>query len=168
MIHGELITFYENIKLKNGRLFAIDYGIKFVGLAVTDEERILASPYEVIPNNKQLIAGIVDVIQSLNVSGVVVGWPINTFGNVHKIGDDILLLCGSIYKKNPIDILLWDERMSTRIAVNSIFGLGYDKNGEYPLSKNKGIKRMTKGRNDHLAAQHILTEVILSIQNLQK
>lgn len=60
-----------------GRVLAIDYGEKRVGLALSDPLRIFAKPYLVVPNTgfKPLVARLIGIIESQQVGLVVLGMP---------------------------------------------------------------------------------------------
>lgn len=57
-----------------GRILAIDYGQKRVGLAVTDVDQIIASPLTTV-HSKDIISFLKNYIKSENVELFVVGEP---------------------------------------------------------------------------------------------
>ncbi len=57
------------------RILGIDYGEKRVGLALSDPMQMIASPYDTIPNNPELVTNIQSIIKEKDVEIVVVGLP---------------------------------------------------------------------------------------------
>lgn len=55
------------------RLMGIDYGLKRVGVALTDEEARVAFPKAVVPNDRHLVSVIIEMIAGSQVSEVVIG-----------------------------------------------------------------------------------------------
>lgn len=55
------------------RYLGIDYGIKNVGVALSDEEGKLAFPKAVLPNDNYLSSELKAIIRSHDVGGVVIG-----------------------------------------------------------------------------------------------
>lgn len=58
---------------KAGRVLGIDFGTKRIGVAICDENRGMALPLSVVPNNKMAIAEIVKIIKEKDVVLVVIG-----------------------------------------------------------------------------------------------
>ena len=60
-------------------ILAIDYGLKRVGLAISDENKSFAFPLSVIENNgtKKLINKIKEIILERDIDLIVVGMPFN-------------------------------------------------------------------------------------------
>ncbi len=61
------------------RILCIDYGLKRVGLAVTDELKIIASPFKTV-NTSEIISFINNYIKETKVELIVVGLPFNLRG----------------------------------------------------------------------------------------
>ncbi len=57
----------------NGRILGVDYGTKRIGLAISDENKVLAFPKDVIPNDAETLGKIAQVIKEENITEVVVG-----------------------------------------------------------------------------------------------
>ena len=65
-----------------GRLLAIDYGARRVGLALSDPLKIIASPYRTIINNNNtiLIEEIETIIAAEDVELTIIGLPLGMAG----------------------------------------------------------------------------------------
>lgn len=71
------------------RLMAIDYGLKRVGIASTDESGEFALPRKVLPNDDSLLKNILEIIQNEKIERVVVGDSKNLDGTPNPISKDI-------------------------------------------------------------------------------
>ena len=159
MITDNFIDFTKIIKDKTGCLLGIDYGLKNVGVAISNKEKTIAMPLYILENNQQLLVNILNIINQHNVIGLIMGWPLTLDGkSVHKIGQNILFLCGNIYKKSALPTLLFDESMSTKDAISQVYSLGI-------TTENKLIKKIGKGKDDHIAARFILQNVLHKLNN---
>ena len=64
---------------KKSRLLGIDPGKKRVGIAISDENKLVSTPLKTIlkKNNTNVINDILEIIKENNIKGIVVGNPIN-------------------------------------------------------------------------------------------
>ena len=73
--------------IKKGRILAIDYGLKRIGLALSDESQFLASPLPVIISQKSLekdALSIKEVFLQKGAKKIVIGLPLHLDGNVSE------------------------------------------------------------------------------------
>jgi len=97
---------------------AIDYGDARTGVAVSDESSTLAGDVFVIHskdenNTAQLIAG--EAI-ARKVSRIVVGHPKNMNGTIGPRAEKSEHLAELLRGLSDIEVILWDERMTTKSA----------------------------------------------------
>jgi putative Holliday junction resolvase len=110
-----------------GRILAIDYGQKRVGLAVTDEQRILASPLTTV-HSKDVIAFLRDYISRENVDLFVVGEPKqmnNQASESVKFIDPFIRLLMKQFPGIPVERI--DERFTSLMAKRAILDSGARK-----------------------------------------
>lgn len=118
-----------------GRILAIDYGNKRVGLAVTDEFQIIASPLGTV-HSKDLIQYLLDYSKKNDLDTIVVGEPrtlLNQPTDATKVIDEF---CVHLSRKMPtIKIERMDERFTSVIAKKSILesGIGRKKRQDKAL-----------------------------------
>ena len=62
------------------RILCFDYGVKRIGVAVTDELKIISSPYDTIPTSK-ILTFISEYISQNSVEKFIVGLPFDLKGN---------------------------------------------------------------------------------------
>ena len=70
----------------NSRLLGIDPGSKNIGIAISDENKMVATPLKIIKKGKFefLINEINEIIKDNNIKGIVIGNPIKMDGSVGK------------------------------------------------------------------------------------
>ena len=110
-----------------GRILCIDYGIKRVGLAVTDELKIIASPFKTV-NTSGIISFINNYIKETKVELIVVGLPFNLRGEETDATKKTLSFISVLRKKYPqIKLDTYDERYTSKIAKETILMMGKSK-----------------------------------------
>ena len=98
-----------------GRLLAIDHGTVRIGLALSDPLGIVATPYCILPNEKndKEFSAICDLVSTESVIKIVIGLPTDSEGKVgtqaQKVIDWAWKL--SAYVNQPI--VFWDESYSS-------------------------------------------------------
>ena len=106
--------FKKNID-NNSRLLGIDPGKKNVGIAICDENKVVATPLKIIKKNKFqiLLKEIQEIIKENNIKGVVIGNPINMDGSFGKASQSATGFAKNLSISITIPIVLWDERLSS-------------------------------------------------------
>ncbi|MFT6716387.1 MAG: putative Holliday junction resolvase [Saprospiraceae bacterium] len=112
-----------------GRILAIDYGTKRVGIAETDDLQIIASPLDTIHSTK-VVAFILDYASRYELEAVVIGEP-RTLRNEETDSSKVINeFAVHIGRKLPgVQIDRVDERFTSKIAKQAISmsGLGRKK-----------------------------------------
>ena len=128
-----------------GRILCLDYGLKRVGVAVTDELKIIASPLETI-NTSEILSFISQYIKENEVELLVVGLPFNLKGEETDATKKTLSFISLLKRKIPlVKVDTYDERYTSKIAKDTILIMG----------KNKKF-RQDKTNIDKLSASIIL------------
>jgi putative Holliday junction resolvase len=116
-------------KAKPKRLVGIDYGMSRLGLALSDERQIIATPFQTVQAEKkseQTIAKILAVLTKLQetyaceIEEIVVGMPFMMSGRKGFLADEVKHFVDLLSQSTPIPIRLWDERLSTVQAERSL------------------------------------------------
>ena len=55
----------------------IDYGRKYIGLAISDDERKMAFPYKTLENNSKFFSLLNEIIEKEEIYKIVIGLPLN-------------------------------------------------------------------------------------------
>src|ERR1035437_8232372 len=100
------------------RILAIDHGSKRIGIAVSDELKMIAQPLEYIlaePADK-FMARFQELIRDKEVELILVGMPRNMDGSygpaAQKVQEFVAVLKGAV----SVPIKLWDERLTSSQA----------------------------------------------------
>ncbi len=121
--------------IKNKRILALDFGLKRTGLAITDENNIIASGLKTV-DSKLLIVEVQKIIREKNIGTLVLGEP-KRLNNEHThITENVHILFEVLKKEFPdLNVLLYDERFTSKMAshVISISGLSRHKKQEKGL-----------------------------------
>lgn len=101
------------------RILGIDYGLKRIGIAVTDPERIIASPLITL-SQKEFLPFIDDYINRETVDIIVLGFPQDVDHNL-PIVKKIKAVYNYFTKRySTIRIILYDERYTSKIAYQGL------------------------------------------------
>ena len=105
---------------KKSRLMGIDPGKKRIGIAISDENKIIASPYTTIIKNKysDFVKEIIEIFKENQIKGIVVGNPINMDGTSSNSSQSAKDLAINLSKDVTENVVLWDERLSSQGAFN--------------------------------------------------
>jgi putative holliday junction resolvase len=141
-------------KIIEERFLAIDFGLKRIGLALTDPLKIIAYPFKTILNGKKSIDEIITLINGNNINRLIVGYPLKENGNKYDLTLKVEQFCKEIQSKIKIEIIFRDERYTSQIAYSNVLE-----------SVNKKSARRDKGLIDKNAASIILSEYLEEIKN---
>ena len=140
----DIDIFIEKIKRKS-RLMGIDPGAKRIGIAISDENKIVATPYTTIIKEKygDFVSQIKEIIDEHKIDGIVIGNPINMDGSESPSSQSAKDLAKNLSKDVTENITLWDERLSSQGAFNL--------SNELAINSSKKVKKL-----DENSAQFIL------------
>ncbi len=110
-----------------GRILAIDYGKKRVGIAVTDPLQMIANALTTI-NTKEIWDFIADYLKKETVDCIVVGYPKQMNNQASDAVRYINPFLGRLRKLYPdMDVKLVDERFTSKIAFQTMIDAGLKK-----------------------------------------
>jgi len=99
-----------------GRIAAIDYGLKRIGLSLSDSGRKIALPVGLVEGGKKAIANIAGALPLKEVELILIGLPLLMNG---KKGDMAILVekfGQELQTAVNVPVLYWDERLSSKHA----------------------------------------------------
>ena len=110
----------KNKQITKTRLIGLDLGTKRIGVAISDENQKIATPFKTLQNNglKNLISDLSVIIDENKIGGIIIGNPINMDGSFGKASQSVTDISKNISKSVNINVSLWDERLSTVGAFN--------------------------------------------------
>ena len=107
------------------RALGIDYGDARIGLAVSDELRMLAHPLETVQNTPKALPRIKAVISEKSVDVIVLGLPKNMDGTRGASAEKVEAFATAIRTEPPgMRVVLWDERLTTVAAQRALHEAG--------------------------------------------
>ena len=144
----DIDVFFEKTK-KKSRLIGIDPGGKRIGIALSDENKIVATPYTTIikENYRDLVDQIKKIVKEYDIDGIVIGNPINMDGTEGPSSQSAKDLAKNLSKDITENITLWDERLSSQGAFNL--------SNDLAINSSKKVKKL-----DENSAQFILQGIL--------
>ncbi|MBW8050383.1 MAG: Holliday junction resolvase RuvX [Cytophagales bacterium] len=110
-----------------GRILALDYGTKRVGIAVTDPSEIIATPLETI-HSKDILEFLKIYNEKENIKSFVVGLPKKLNNTDTHATKPVRMFVRQLGKKFPgKKIHLCDERFTSKIAQQAMLEGGMKK-----------------------------------------
>ena len=101
-----------------GRLLAIDYGTRRVGLALSDPLKMIASPYRTIINkgNSNLIVEIERIIAAEDVEQTIIGLPLGMAGQITEQTKKVEEFADKFQKQN----IVYEHRLIDEMVASSL------------------------------------------------
>ena len=100
------------------RILAIDYGTKRIGIAVSDELKVIAQPLEYIPAEPfaGFLKRLLELLQQREVELVLVGMPRNMDGTYGPAALKTRDFLETLKVAVSVPIKTWDERLTSAQA----------------------------------------------------
>lgn len=116
-------------KIKPKRILGVDFGLKRLGLAVSDERKIIAVPlltFHAEPRSEQTITKFMNWLEDLQqtreceIERIIVGLPLMMSGKTGLLADEVKHFIHLLSQSTTIPIQTWDERLTTVQAERSL------------------------------------------------
>lgn len=119
-----------NTKPKPGRIIGLDYGLARIGVAVSDERKIIATSLKTFQTERKAEATARKLVDELlrhaeeyryTIEAIVIGLPLMMSGKHGMLADEVqhfLVLLKQLLPDTPI--VTWDERLSSVQADRSL------------------------------------------------
>lgn len=134
-----------------GRILAIDYGTKRVGLAVTDPLQLIANPLETV-HAKDVLAYLKAYVQREPVDVIIIGMPARLSGEATDATQHVVGFVRILKKEFPaLPVHTVDERFTSKMAQQAMLAGGLKKKA-----------RQDKGTVDRVSAAIILQSYLES------
>ncbi len=112
---------------ERGRLLGVDWGERRIGLALSDETQTLAKPLATLTRRagkrfpmRQLLT----LLERHAVTGIVVGLPLDQEGGEGEAACSARTLAAALERHSGTPVALWDERLTTARALQTVRELG--------------------------------------------
>jgi putative Holliday junction resolvase len=107
--------------MQRGRRIAFDYGDVRIGVAVSDPDSILSSPFTTLKAaDKNLTSEIVQLLADIEPVAIYVGRPSLLSGNDGAATDKVVRFVSFLTTITSVPVQLIDERMSTISAARNL------------------------------------------------
>jgi putative holliday junction resolvase len=109
---------------RGSRLMGLDLGSKTIGIALSDVEKVIASPLETIVRAKftKDAARLIELAALYRVAGLVVGLPRNMDGSDGSAAQSARSFARNLGRLTPLPLAFWDERLSTAAVSRMLIG----------------------------------------------
>lgn len=111
------------------RVIGIDYGMARIGLAVSDERKIIATPLRTLPAEKKSEQTVVKLLAFLHdhekefgyeIEAIVVGYPLLMSGKKGLLADEVNHFVELLKEHIIVPVTTWDERLTSVQADRSL------------------------------------------------
>lgn len=141
--------------MSKGRWMGIDFGMKHIGVALSDELWITASGFETVNWNGKddswAVQRITAIAKEKNVTGIVLGKPSRTDGTVSHTEEAAVAFGKKIEEHTGIKPVMKDERYTTVLASRFMQDVGRSAKKQRPVI-------------DQVAAEIILSDYLETLR----
>jgi putative Holliday junction resolvase len=137
------------------RILSIDFGMKRIGLALSDPLKIFAYPFKTLKNDSSFFNELTKLIKDQKIDKVILGIPDEGNESTNEVRKKIISLKNKI-EKLGIEVITIDEGFTSLMAKERVIE-----------SVSKKTKRRDKGLLDRHSAAIILQEYLDSRRNNQ-
>ena len=97
------------------RIMALDIGTKRTGVALSDDTRLIATPFTTVAseNRKKWAEDISSIARDEEIGTILVGLPLNQHGEEGDDAKNIRKFIALLQERVQLPVVEWDERFST-------------------------------------------------------
>ena len=97
------------------RILALDHGTKRIGLAISDETKLIAQPLEFIPAEPfaAVVERLYELLRDNEVELILVGMPRNMDGSYGAAAFKVEEFVEELRSSVPVPVKTWDERLTS-------------------------------------------------------
>ena len=141
---------------KKSRLMGVDPGKKRVGIAISDENKIVATPYTTIikKNYSDFLSQMRKIVDENNIQGIIIGNPVNMDGSPSASSQSAKDLALNLSKDITQNITMWDERLSSKGAFNLSSNLDINVSKKVQKLDENAAQFILQGALDYLSKKN--------------
>ena len=127
------------------RILGLDIGDRRIGVALSDPDGILASPFTIINRSDETadVEAITSIISQHQIKQIIVGLPLSMDGSIGKQAEKVKAFTQRLCSHTEVPVVFRDERLSTVSARRLMQAVSVKKSKK-------------KARDDAIAAAIIL------------
>lgn len=113
-----------------GRILAVDYGERRIGIALSDPLKMIASPLPTLQRKRGKrppVKAILDIAQANDVDAFVVGLPLTLDGTESDWTREVRAFGETLARRSGLPVAFVDERMTSVAAERAVRALGLPK-----------------------------------------
>tara|TARA_E500000178_G_C16480049_1_gene512682 strand:- start:95 stop:559 length:465 start_codon:yes stop_codon:yes gene_type:complete len=141
---------------KKSRLMGVDPGKKRVGIAISDENKIVATPYTTIikKDYSDFLSQMRKIVDENNIQGIIIGNPVNMDGSPSASSQSAKDLALNLSKDITQNITMWDERLSSKGAFNLSSNLDINVSKKVQKLDENAAQFILQGALDYLSKKN--------------
>ena len=105
------------------RHLGIDFGSRKIGLALSDEAGTMGFPYGIVPNDRNLLANLVALIDKERVEAIVMGESLNFSGERNPVMAEAAALAETLKDETGLPLFFEPEILTTQEALRDPEGV---------------------------------------------
>ncbi len=100
------------------RILGLDHGTRRIGLALSDELKVIAQPLEFVPAEPfaEFLVRLKDVLKEREVGLIIIGMPRNMNGTYGPAALKVQAFIAALKTEVAVPIKTWDERLTSAQA----------------------------------------------------
>ncbi|MDA1283786.1 MAG: Holliday junction resolvase RuvX [Proteobacteria bacterium] len=112
MVIHNISEFLINNKYRS-KFLSIDFGLKYLGLAISDDTNLIAIRFKTL-NELELLNQFPEIMREFNIYGLIIGKPYNLDGSTSKMIENVNVFIQKLINIKDVPIYLIDERLSSK------------------------------------------------------
>ena len=141
------------------RIMGLDFGSKTVGVAISDPLFLTAQGIEIVRRKapgklRQTLARINELKEEYEVGKIVLGFPKNMNNREGERGEKTLEFKEMLEKRTGLEVVLWDERLTTVEADRTMMQVGIRRENRKEYVDELAAIFILQGYLDYQSRQH--------------
>jgi putative Holliday junction resolvase len=117
------------VKAPKTRIVGIDFGMARIGVAISDERKIIATPLCTVRTERRTEDTIEKILEEIQkhvvankyvIEAFVIGMPLMMSGKKGHVADEVTHFVSLFQKQVSVPVVSWDERLTTVQAERSL------------------------------------------------
>ena len=133
------------------RSLGLDVGERRIGVALSDPEGIIATPFEMVLASgngpESDIARVLELVRENDAGLIVVGLPLSMDGSAGPQARRVQAFVNELSARAPVPVEVWDERLSTVVSQR--------------LMRDAGTKKRRRQERRDIAAAAVILQGFL-------
>ena len=140
---------------------ALDLGARRIGVALSDETQMLATPFETVIRISfaALLDRLVQIAAAENVVSLLVGLPLSLNGELGPQARHVTAEAERIRDCLKLPVVFWDERLSTISAEHMLAELG----GQRPTNGARPQRGTSSRSNKHTHKRRAIDAIVAAM-----